>query len=181
MSKKNSFQALVYRQSLCALSVILLTACASSPATLSVDDERPEVKAADRIENIVVTKIEDKRERSSEITDMQNRAMSDADVLEWVAQGFIDGGIEVSEKASEVSSEDMCLVEVDLRRAFVSAANTAKSGNIVLSVRVNGASDEALIRGSDTTMNWWGSSGESNAALKRALDDAVSQVPALCP
>jgi hypothetical protein len=160
----------------------LLSAC-TSPVETSVGypAERravpPELRAPAGC-RLDVTEIADRRPDPSVMGRMAGRVVkAPGDPQAWIRNvvGSLNAyGIEVQFTAAPPLSE--LRASVALRTAWVSSIATAKTGNVVLSVRYErggGLVKEAAYRGSESDVNWNNSSGEIQGMVDATLDQIV--------
>lgn len=65
-------------------------------------------------------------------------------------------------------------VQVTIKRAYIHPLTTSKSAVVVVSVTREDGAQPALFRGRYVGLNWWGTDSEFQAALTRALEQALT-------
>lgn len=155
-----------------------LAACATNPAVLEETAVASKIAPIDSAANIYVRSVTDNRSKDSKMTDMYGREMSGTDLIKWLENSLPEFGIIMAD--AERPENVACDVEIELRRAGISSANTTKFATIVLGVRDTETSEYNLYRGSETSVNWAGGKGETNSALSRALNNAVNKLAEDC-
>ena len=169
-------------KSVTALSVplLLLTACGSTPASLSETSSATANLDKSAMSVLHVASVIDDREEGAVLTDLLGREMEGVDLMSWLETSLEKRGVSLAETAP---SDDMCSVDLSLKRAIVTAKKgTSKQSNLVFSVKPAGDSDaeRKIIRGTDASMNWANTSGETNRALGKALDNALNKLSEHC-
>lgn len=174
---------------------LIVSSCSSTPASLTSYDPANSNASEVDLSMVHIISLADKREKDAVLTDLNNRPMGGADIMDWLSSSLERHGAYVQPTASIPDRDDMCDVRLELRRAHIASprgnfyssspgavlVGSSKASTIVLSV--NGMNDSApptILRGRSASSNWTRTSEETNSSLSRALNDALAGLNEFC-
>lgn len=179
----------MHRSLILGLAAVLpLAACATpEPAKLSTEFVRPEPArwakpaAAGPACKVKLGQIRDLRSDPTALGYIAGREVQAEDTPAWVGSGLQslaqDARITL---VGETEPPDV-VVEADLLKAYILSQTQTKAANVVLRVRYRqgeAAPAEQTYRGATNGLNWASGQGEANAALNKALGEAVDAIHA---
>lgn len=168
-----------------ALAIMLpLAACATSePINLSTQFTPPSSnwspagaqsgKAAAGVCRIHFANVTDARSDTQSMGTMGTRAVLISDSVAWLRSGLLslsrDPRLQIADDSSAL------VLNVELIKAYEESKTTDRASNVVIGV-IYPAGEKKFYRGSDASLNWSNSSGETQSGLDSALAGALQEL-----
>ena len=131
--------------------------------------------------HIHIAALTDNREKDAMLTDMLGRPMAGTDLMDWLSTSLSGRGLTMAGTETQSDLSDKCVIELELRRAYITAQAASKSSSLVFNIRKAEPDAPAkLIRGNHSNMNWSSTNSETNVSLGRSLDEVVDGIADFC-
>lgn len=167
------------------LAVLTLGACTSGPVHLNAF-AAAEAGTGDSKSlspatcGIYLEKVDDLRSDKQDMGNIAGNPVSAADMIGWVKSSVSQLRRDGYRIDDQRASGDDLTIDVELLKAYMLSITTSKSAVLVVRVIYKRADATVLTsrvyRGTDTSMDWAGTEGETNSAFQRAAAQVLSIV-----